>query len=77
MGIKFKKLKIKKGWDWKIFVISWLIQNIKNNNKKEMDWMWRGNKLRGLSDFLNGLTWNLRVERERKKMIVNAKSNAH
>jgi hypothetical protein len=48
MGIKFKKLKIKKGWDWKIFVISWLIQNIKNNNKKEMDWMWRGNKLRGI-----------------------------
>ena len=67
MGIKFKKLKIKKGWDWKIFVISWLIQNIKNNNKKEMNRMWRGNTLRGFSDFLNGLTWNLRVERERKK----------
>jgi len=54
MRIKSERLKIKRGWNWKIFLISWFIQNEKNSNKKERDQMWTGNKLQGLVWFFKG-----------------------
>jgi len=37
-GTKSERLKIKREWNWKTFVISWLIQSKKqNSNQKNKD----------------------------------------
>jgi hypothetical protein len=45
MSIKFKISKYSEGEIKKIFVISWIIQDEKNNNQNDRDQMWMKNKL--------------------------------
>jgi hypothetical protein len=37
MKIKSERLKTKWEWNWKTFVVSMVIQNIKNNNQEDSD----------------------------------------
>jgi len=65
MKTKSKRFKIKRGWNWKSYVISWLIKKI--YNKKNIDQMWREINYRSWFEFFKRLTRNSSVERERKK----------
>jgi len=67
MGPKFERIKNRKGWNWKKFVILYIIQNKKNSNQKDMDQIWRKKKLKELVWNFKGFGVEFEDEREKKK----------
>jgi len=67
MRTKSERSRNKRGWNWRIFVISWLIQNKKIVIKRKMTKCEGEINCKGWCDFLMGLAQNSRLREREKK----------